>query len=67
MEILPVVLDGTKTLIGRNALFNWHNRITIRVLPPVPAAEVAATDPHLLMERVHDAMCEALREIRDKR
>lgn len=67
VEILPVVLDGTKTLIGRNALFNWHNRITIRVLPPVPAAEVAATDPHLLMERVHDAMCEALREIRDKR
>ncbi len=67
VDILPVVLDGTKTLIGRNALFNWRNRITIRVLPPVPAAEVASTDPHLLMERVHDAMCAALSEIRDKR
>lgn len=67
VDILPVVLDGTKTLIGRNALFNWRNRITIRVLPPVPAVEVASTDPHLLMERVHDAMCAALSEIRDKR
>lgn len=33
----PVVLDGTKTLIRKNAMFNWGNRITIRVLPPVPA------------------------------
>jgi len=37
VEILPVVLDGTKTLIKKNALFNWGNRITIRVLPPVSA------------------------------
>lgn len=35
VEILPVVLDGTKTLIRNNAMFNWGNRITIRVLPPV--------------------------------
>ena len=42
VEILPVVLDGTKTLIKKNALFNWGNRITVRVLPPVPAERVAA-------------------------
>ncbi len=28
--ILPVVLDGTKTLIRKNFLFNWGNRIAIR-------------------------------------
>ena len=65
--ILPVVLDGTKSLIGHNLLFNWGNRITIRVLPPVPASEVAASDPHELMERVHDDMCRALSEIRNRR
>ena len=36
VEILPVVLDGTKSLIRRNLLFNWGNRITLRILPPVP-------------------------------
>ena len=66
-EILPVVLDGTKTLIKKNLAFNWGNRITIRVLPPIPAERVAATDPHELMEEVHDSMCAALAEIRQKR
>lgn len=64
VAILPVVLDGTKTLIRPNALFNWRNRITIRVLPPVSAERVAADDPHELMTEVHDAMSRALAEIR---
>lgn len=64
VEILPVVLDGTKSLIRRNFLFNWGNRITLRVLPPVSAERIASTDLHELMDEVHDAMCEALAEIR---
>lgn len=64
VDILPVVLDGTKTLIKKNLAFNWGNRITVRVLPPVPAAEVAALETHLLMQTVRDRMCEALAEIR---
>ena len=64
VEILPVVLDGTKTLIRRNLLFNWGNRITLRVLPPVSAERVASADVHELMDEVHDAMCGALAEIR---
>ena len=67
VEILPVVLDGTKTLIKKNALFNWGNRITIRVLPPVSAGRVAAAETHELMQEVHDAMCAALAEIRNKK
>ena len=66
VAILPVVTEGTNTLIRPNGLFNWGNRITIRVLPPVPAERVAAEDPHVLMQEVHDAMCSALEEIRRK-
>ena len=64
--IIPVVMDGTRTLIRRNLLFNWGNRITIRVLPPVPAERVAAAEPHELMEEVRGAMCAALSDIRKK-
>lgn len=67
VPILPVVMDGTKTLIRPNLLFDWGNRITIRVLPPVPAERVATTDTHELMTEVHDAMCAALAEIRGNR
>ena len=67
VDILPVVLDGTRTLLRKNGLFNWGNRITIRVLPPIPAARVAATEPHELMTEVHDAMCAALADIRKNR
>ena len=66
VAILPVVTEGTNTLIRPNGLFNRGNRITIRVLPPVPAERVAAEDPHVLMQEVHDAMCSALEEIRRK-
>ncbi len=64
VEILPVVLDGTKTLIRKNMLFNWGNRITIRVLPPVGVEEVRATEVHELMERVRERMRAALEEMK---
>ncbi len=67
VDILPVVLEGTRTLFRKNFMFNWGNRITIRVLPPVPAERVAAEDPHELMTEVHDAMCAALADIRKNR
>ena len=67
VEILPVVLDGTATLIRKNFLFNWGNRITLRVLPPVPADRVAATEVHELAAQVHDSMAAALREVRMER
>ena len=64
VPILPVVLDGTQRVIGRNRLFNWRNRITVKVLPPVPAAEVAATETHALMDGVRERMAAALAEVR---
>lgn len=64
VAVLPVVMDGTPTLIRRNGLFNWRNRMTVRVLPPVPADRVARMDTHELMDEVRGAMCSALAEIR---
>lgn len=66
VPVLPVVLDGTRTLIGPRAMFRWCNRITVRVLPPVGAQEVAATDPKELGEQVRDRMVRALAEIRNQ-
>ena len=67
VAILPVVLDGTATLIRKNLSFDWRNRITLRVLPPVPADKVAATEVHELMQQVHDDMTAALREVKMER
>ncbi len=67
VEILPVVLTGTNTLIHKNKLFNWHNSITIKVLQPISTADVAAFEIHELMERVHDQMCDALAELRNEK
>lgn len=65
VAVLPVVMEGTRTLVRPNLLFNWGNRIRIRVLPPVPAGEVAASEVHDLTERVRASMCDALRQMRE--
>ena len=64
VEILPIVLDGTTTLVKKSRLFNWKNTIKIHILQPVPAAEVRATDTKELMESVRTRMVEALAEVR---
>ena len=65
VDILPIVLDGTTTLVKKNRLFNWKNTITIRILQPVPADEVRATETKELMESVRDRMAAALAEVRN--
>ncbi len=64
--ILPVVLDGTTTLVKRNRLFNWRNTIRVKVLAPVPAGQVAATDTKELMAGVRERMVGALEAIRNE-
>ena len=66
-EILPVVLDGTASLIRPSRLFRWRNTITLQVLPPVTRERIAAADPRDLAGEVHDAMAAALDEIRTKK
>ena len=60
VEILPVVLDGTTTVVRKNHLFNWRNRLSVRVLAPEsPAAGPAdlrewAEQVRVRMAAAHD-------------
>ena len=65
VELLPLVLDGTPKLVKKNAMFNWRNRITVKVLPPVSVEKIQNTEVHELMNEVRDDMCVALKAIRD--
>ena len=64
VPILPVVLDGTSTLARKNMMINWRNVITIKVLPEIPAEEVAERSIKEVMAQVHTDMVDALAEIR---
>ncbi|MEG0499337.1 MAG: lysophospholipid acyltransferase family protein, partial [Alistipes sp.] len=64
VDILPVVMDGTRTMVQKNRLFNWHNTVTVRVLSPISAEQIAHTEPKVLMDQVREQMSEALAEVR---
>ena len=64
VPILPIVLDGTNTMIHKGWLMNWRNKITIKILPPVSAQEVEERSVKEVMADVHDSMVEALAEVR---
>ncbi len=64
VEILPVVMDGTRTMIKPNWLFNWTNKITLHVLPSISRERVATEDSKELMEQVRQSMIEELNNIR---
>ena len=64
VPILPVVLDGTSTLARKNMMLNWRNKITIKVLPAIPAEEVAERSIKEVMAQVHGDMTQALAEMR---
>ncbi len=64
VEIVPVVMDGTKSAFKKNYLINWRNKTTIKVLPPISREIVESTDVKELATLVHDKMVEALDSIR---
>lgn len=64
VPILPIVLDGTNTMIRKGWLINWSNKITIKVLPPIPVEEVRSRDIKDVMTQVREDMVEVLAEIR---
>lgn len=64
VPILPIVLDGTDTMVHKGWLMNWRNKITIRILPPIPAEEVKSRDIKDVMSQVREDMVETLVEIR---
>ncbi|MBQ8493872.1 MAG: 1-acyl-sn-glycerol-3-phosphate acyltransferase [Alistipes sp.] len=64
VPILPIVLDGTSTMVRKGWLINWSNKITIKVLPPITAKDVEERSIKEVMAEVHDTMVEALAEVR---
>lgn len=64
VPILPIVLDGTSTLVRKGWMINWKNVITIKVLPPIPAEEVASRDIKDVMAQVKEDMVNTLAQIR---
>lgn len=67
VPILPIVLDGTKSMVRKGWLMNWRNKITIRVLPPMSAEDVQRRDVKDVMAEVRDTMVGTLAEIRSRR
>ena len=64
VEIVPVVMDGTKFAFKKNYLINWRNKTTIKVLPPISREIVESTDVKELAMLVQDKMTKALDSIR---
>lgn len=64
VPILPIVLDGTDTMVHKGWLMNWRNKITIRILPPVSAEDVVNRDIKDVMTEVRDNMVATLADIR---
>ncbi|MBQ4503717.1 MAG: 1-acyl-sn-glycerol-3-phosphate acyltransferase [Alistipes sp.] len=64
VEILPVVMHGTRTVLNKFYLVNWRNVLKVSVLPPISAEEVAATPMPELMEKTRTMMCEKYNQLR---
>lgn len=62
--ILPIVLNNTNKMIRKGWMMNWRNHITIKILPPISAEEVAERSVKAVMADVHTSMTEALAGIR---
>ena len=58
VEILPVVMHGTRDVLKKNYLLNWRNVLTVRVLPPISAEQVASMEMPELMAMTRQMMCE---------
>ena len=66
VPILPIVMDNTDKMMRKGFFMNWSNRITIKVLPPIPAEEVSERSVKEVMAEVHDKMVDTLAEMRKK-
>ena len=63
VPILPVVVEGTNTM-RKGLWMNWRNRVTIKVLPPVPTERVQEESIKDIMAEVRETMVNTLAELR---
>ena len=64
VEILPVVLHGTRDVLKKNYMVNWRNHLTVSVLPPISAEAVQSMKTTELIEHTRTMMCEEYEKIR---
>ena len=60
VPVLPIVLDGTTTMLRKGPWMNWRNRITLKVLKPISAEEIEERSIKEVMEDVHTNMVNTL-------
>lgn len=65
VEILPVVMNGTGGIL-KGWKMNWGHNIGIKVLKPISAEEVQATEVKDIMQKVQGQMTEALADLREE-
>ena len=64
VEILPVVMHGTRTVLKKNFMVNWRNKLTVSVLPPISTEQVAAMEVSELSDMTREMMCQEYEKIR---
>ena len=64
MEILPVVMHGTRDVIKKNFMVNWRNDLTVSVLPPISVEQVKSLEMAELIDMTRTVMCEEYEKIR---
>lgn len=64
VEILPVVMHGTRDVLKKNYLVNWRNCLSVSVLPPISAETVQSMETAELIEHTRTMMCEEYEKIR---
>jgi 1-acyl-sn-glycerol-3-phosphate acyltransferase len=64
VEILPVVMHGTRDVLKKNFMVNWRNRLSVSVLPPISVETVQSLETAELIDMTRTMMCEEYEKIR---
>ncbi|MFI3318913.1 MAG: lysophospholipid acyltransferase family protein [Rikenellaceae bacterium] len=64
VEILPVVLSGSRDMIKDNFLFSWRHEVILKVLPPISVERIEVTERKELINEVREQMLAAFETIR---
>ncbi|MBQ2424100.1 MAG: 1-acyl-sn-glycerol-3-phosphate acyltransferase [Alistipes sp.] len=64
VEILPVVMHGTRDVLKKNFMVNWRNRLSVSVLPPISVDKVQTMQTAELIDYTRTMMVEEYEKIR---
>ena len=64
VEILPVVMHGTRDVLNKNFMVNWRNRLSVSVLPPISVDKVQTMQTAELIDYTRTMMVEEYEKIR---